>query len=118
MRAARLLQRRRRSGLADGALIRRQAVITAIAAISISELVIHRPLFACPMAATGDDFLSDVDPAVQAVVEARVDNQQSGGPATREWAGAWRPRPQLDALSSRHEDPRRPRPARGVSRHA
>lgn len=26
-------------------------------------------------AATGDDFLSDVDPAVQAVVEARVDNQ-------------------------------------------
>jgi endonuclease G len=26
-------------------------------------------------AATGDDFLSDVDPAVQAVIEARVDNQ-------------------------------------------
>jgi endonuclease G len=26
-------------------------------------------------AATGDDFLSDVDPAIQAVVEARVDNQ-------------------------------------------
>jgi endonuclease G len=26
-------------------------------------------------AVTGDDFLSDVDPAVQAVVEARVDNQ-------------------------------------------
>lgn len=26
-------------------------------------------------AATGEDFLSDVDPAVQAVVEARVDNQ-------------------------------------------
>ena len=26
-------------------------------------------------AATGDDFLSDVDPAIQAVIEARVDNQ-------------------------------------------
>jgi endonuclease G len=26
-------------------------------------------------AATGDDFLSDVDPAVQAVVESRVDTQ-------------------------------------------
>jgi DNA/RNA endonuclease G (NUC1) len=26
-------------------------------------------------AATGDDFLSNVDPAVQAVIEARVDNQ-------------------------------------------
>jgi endonuclease G len=26
-------------------------------------------------AATGDNFLSDVDPAVQAVIEARVDNQ-------------------------------------------
>ena len=26
-------------------------------------------------AATGDDFLSDVDPSVQAVIEARVDNQ-------------------------------------------
>jgi DNA/RNA endonuclease G (NUC1) len=26
-------------------------------------------------AATGDDFLSDVDPAVQTVIEARVDNQ-------------------------------------------
>ena len=25
-------------------------------------------------AATGDDFLSDIDPAVQAVIEARVDN--------------------------------------------
>jgi endonuclease G len=26
-------------------------------------------------AATGDNFLSDVDPAVQSVIEARVDNQ-------------------------------------------
>jgi endonuclease G len=26
-------------------------------------------------AATGEDFLSDVDPAVQAVIEARVDHQ-------------------------------------------
>jgi len=26
-------------------------------------------------AAAGDDFLSDVDPAVQAVIEVRVDNQ-------------------------------------------